>query len=87
MRMTYQKKDTKTSLKMPFTTNNDQYTKTYLFLLSFAQLSNWIRKVGGNFMEITGSLGGSSNECKHTFFPSNTALYRGVDLVISNNNL
>jgi hypothetical protein len=87
MRMTYQKKDTNTSLKMPFTTNNDQYTKTNLLLLSFAQLSNWICKVGGNFMEITGSLGGSGNECKHTFFPSKTALYRGVDPLISNNNM
>ena len=36
-------KATKTSLKMPFATNNDQYAETYLFLLIFEQLSNWIR--------------------------------------------
>src|ERR1700737_3749598 len=81
------RKDTKTSLKMPFATNNNnQYANTYLLLLSLAQLSNWTRKVGGNFLAITGSLGGSGNECKHTSFPSNTASYRGVEPVFSNNN-
>src|ERR1700738_77560 len=62
------KKDTKTSLKMPFATNNDQYAKTYRLLLSLAQLSNWTRKVGGKFLAITSSLGGSGNECRHTSF-------------------
>ena len=80
------RKDTNASLKMPFATNNDHYAKTYLFLLSLAQLSDWTRIVG-KFMAITGSLGGSGNECKHTSFPSNTVSYRGVDPVFSNNNL
>jgi hypothetical protein len=80
------RKDTKTSLKMPFATNNDQYANTYLLLLSFAQLSNYTRRVGGNFLATMGSLGGSGNECKHTSFPSNTASYKGVEPVFSNNN-
>lgn len=59
-------KDTNTSsLKMPFATNNDHYAKTYLFLLSLAQLSDWTRIVG-KFMAITGSLGGSGNECRQS---------------------
>ena len=81
------RKDTKISLKMPFATNNDQCANTYLFLLSLAYLSNWTRKVGGNFLAITSSLGGSGNECKHTSLPSNTASYKGVEPVFSNNNL
>src|ERR1700738_3611120 len=81
------KKDTNTSLKMPFATNNDQYAKTYRLLLSLAQLSNWTRKVGGKFVAITFSLGGSGNECGHTSFPSMTASYRGVDPEFSNNNI
>src|SRR6202048_2418707 len=57
--------DTKTSLRMPFATNNDQYVNTYLLLLSLAQLSNWTRKVGGNFLPITGSLDGWARQCRH----------------------
>ena len=38
-------------------------------------------------MASTGSLGGSGNKCRHTSFPSNTASYRGVDPMFSNNNL
>ena len=80
------RKDTNTSLKIPLqpTTNNMQ-NRIYFYCF-FVQLSNWTRIVGGKFMAISRSLGGSSNECKHTSFPSNTASYRGVDPVISNNN-
>ena len=78
------RKDINTSLKMPFATNNDEYAKTYLFLLSLAQLSNWTRIAGNNFMASTSSLGGSHNKCRHTSFPSNTTSYRNVDPVFSN---
>src|ERR1700738_71851 len=78
------RKDTKTSLKMPFATNNDQYANTYLLLLSFVYLFNCTHKVWGKILAITSSLGGSSNECRHTSLPSKTALYRGVDPEFSN---
>ena len=35
------RKDTNASLKMPFATNNYQYAKTYLLLLSFAKPFGW----------------------------------------------
>ena len=65
------RKDTNTSLKMPFATNNDHYAKTYLFLLSLAQLSDWTRIVGGKFMAITGSLSAlATNASIHLFHPT-----------------
>jgi hypothetical protein len=42
--------------------------------------------MGGNFLAIMGSLGGSGNECKHTSFSSNTASYKSVEPVFSDNN-
>jgi hypothetical protein len=79
------RKETKTSSKMPFATNKDQKQNTYQLLLSFQQLSNYTCRIGGNLCLGTATKLLSRADTQASF-PLRTAAYSGVALEFSNNN-